>query len=226
MASWSESSSRAGGGKGNRWEVGGSKDLGGVSFTKEGCCRENELGLQALEGRERPWGGLGEEEAEVGSENPSLDQSSQRSREEAVAKGGGWQGCKILRGTCPFSQGQMGLCDGRHRGLRRGRNGSWGSGIRGQGRHVDGQKQSQRSQGSAGMNEPLRVNAVGFRLRVPAGRRGGSDPWSRLAHGPGAAQRCRGPAQADPEVRALRVRRVPVAPGVRRAGVCSSVHCP
>ena len=51
MASWSESSSRAGGGKGNRWEVGGSKDLGGVSFTKEGCCRENELGLQALEGR-------------------------------------------------------------------------------------------------------------------------------------------------------------------------------
>lgn len=56
MASWSVSSSRAGGGKGNRWEVGGSKELGGVSFTKEGCCRENELGLQALEGRERPWG--------------------------------------------------------------------------------------------------------------------------------------------------------------------------
>lgn len=171
MASWSVSSSRAGGGKGNRWEVGGSEELGGVSFTKEGCCRENELGLQALEGRERPWGGLGEEEAEVGSENPSLDQSSQRSREEAVAKGGGWQGCKILRGTSPFSQGQRGLCDGRHRGLRRGRNGSWGSGIRGRGRHVDGQKQSQRSQGSAGMSEPLGVNAVGFRLRVPAGRR-------------------------------------------------------
>lgn len=34
------------------------------------------MGLQALEGREQPWGGLGEEEAEAGSENPSLDQIS------------------------------------------------------------------------------------------------------------------------------------------------------
>lgn len=78
------------------------------------------------------------------------------------------------------------------------------------------------------MDEPLRVSAVGFRLRVLAGRRGGSEPWSRLAHGAGAAHRGRGAAQADREVRAPRVRRVLVAPGARRARVCSSaaVHLP
>ena len=36
----------------------------------------------------------------------------------------------------------------------------------GRGRGVDGQKRSQRP---AGMNEPLGVNVVGFRLRVPTG---------------------------------------------------------
>lgn len=73
----------------------------------------------------------------------------------------------------------------------------------------------------------LRVSAVGFRPVAPAGRRGGSEPWSRLAHGAGAAHRGRGPAQADREVRA------PRGGGCgwlldRRARVCSSaaVHLP
>lgn len=63
MASWSAPSSTAGGGKGNRWEVGGSEELVGVGFKKEGCCRENELGLQGLEamGRVRGRGSRSEE---------------------------------------------------------------------------------------------------------------------------------------------------------------------
>lgn len=78
------------------------QELGRSEFLEEGCCRENELGLQGLEGRERPWGGLGEEEAEAGSENPSLDQIGRRRREEAVAEGGRWQRCQILSSTCPL----------------------------------------------------------------------------------------------------------------------------
>lgn len=63
MASRSAPSSRAGGGKGNRWEVGGSEELAGVSFKEEGCCGKNELGLQGLEavGRVRGRGSRSEE---------------------------------------------------------------------------------------------------------------------------------------------------------------------
>ena len=56
VASWSEPPSRAGGGKGNRWEVGERAEPGAgrSEFLEEGCFGENELGLQGLEGRKRP----------------------------------------------------------------------------------------------------------------------------------------------------------------------------
>lgn len=42
-----------------------------------GICKENELDQQGLEGR-KGWGGLGEEEVEVASENHSLDKCGLR----------------------------------------------------------------------------------------------------------------------------------------------------
>ena len=64
-------SGRAGGRRGNRW---GSerKEMGRSRIQEGGIGRENVLDQQGLE-RRKGWGGLGEEEVEVASENHSLD---------------------------------------------------------------------------------------------------------------------------------------------------------
>lgn len=56
------------------------------------------------------------------------------------------------------------------------------------------------------------MSAVGFRLRSLQGKEEEVSPGAGLPHGAGARHRGRGPAQADREVRAPRVRRVLVAP--------------
>ena len=57
---------------------------------------------------------------------------------------------------------------------------------------------------------------------VSAGRRGRDDLWGRLDYRAGAPHSSRGSAHIDCEIRALRVRREVVGPGVRHTWVCIS----
>lgn len=101
------------------------EEPGRSCFEKEGYSEGSPQPTEPW-GEEVVWGGPREEEVEADSENHSLDKCSLRRWESrTAAKGGGWQGCKILRAMCLFFQGQRGPSVFGHRGSwRRGRNGS------------------------------------------------------------------------------------------------------